>query len=442
MSKKIVAIIGKPNVGKSTLFNRIVGNKRSIVDDKPGVTRDRIYAEAEWQNHNFILIDTGGIEASSKEMIPKMMREQAEIAIETADLILFVLDGKTGLTHADEEVADILRKVEKNILLVINKIDGKKLPDNYYDFYSLGLGEPINISAANMLGLGDLLDKMINSMDFSENDDLDDEKVKISIIGKPNVGKSSLLNALTGENRAIVSPIPGTTRDSLDTDFIYNDKEYVLIDTAGIRRKNKIKFDIERFSVIRSMSSIERSDVCLLLIDAEEGVTEQDKRIAGLAFDAGKGIILIVNKWDLIEKDTKTVQEFKKKIQSELVFIDYAPILFISAKTGKRVDKIMEVVEKVYENCSFRVKTGVLNELIADAIMMKSPPSDKGKALKIYYATQVGVKPPLFTFKINDRELMHFSYSRYLENKIREGFDFSGTPIKFVLREKGENEDV
>ncbi|MEE0772968.1 MAG: ribosome biogenesis GTPase Der [Anaerovoracaceae bacterium] len=440
MSKPLVAVVGRPNVGKSTLFNKIVGRKVSIVEDTPGVTRDRIYAEAEWAGTHFALIDTGGIEPDSKDIILSQMRAQAEIAMDTADVILFMTDGREGVTASDREVASMLMKTGKKVVLAVNKIDKTVLPDDFYDFYELGLGEPIPVSAANMLNLGDLLDRIIE--EFPENAGQEEEDdIKIAMIGKPNVGKSSLINKLLGENRVIVSPIAGTTRDSIDTPFELDGEKYLLIDTAGIRRKSKVNEDIERFSVIRAVAAIERCDVCLLMIDAQEGVTEQDKKIAGIAHEAGKGIVVVVNKWDLIDKDTNTMKEFRNTIARELTFMSYAPSVFISALTGQRVDNVIAMAKYVAENRAMRVPTGQLNNLIADATMMKQPPSDKGKRLKIYYVTQVGVKPPLFSFKINSRPLMHFSYSRYLENKIREAFGFEGTSLKFVFREKGEKED-
>ncbi|MGI6731551.1 MAG: ribosome biogenesis GTPase Der [Anaerovoracaceae bacterium] len=441
MSKPIVAVVGRPNVGKSTFFNKIVGRRVSIVEDTPGVTRDRIYAEAEWRGVTFALIDTGGIEPDSDDIILSQMREQAEVAIDTADVILFMVDGRDGLTSSDREVAEMLMKTGKEVILLVNKIDTAKLPDDFYDFYELGLGEPIPISAANMLNLGDVLDMIVDKFPEGVGDE-DEDITKIAVIGKPNVGKSSLINALLGEERVIVSNIPGTTRDSIDTPFKKGDDEYILIDTAGIRRKNKVTGDIERYSVIRAIAAIERSDVCLLMIDATSGVTEQDKRIAGLAHEAGKGIVVVVNKWDLIEKETNTIKEFQKEIAQELPFMTYAPTVFISVLNKLRINKVIDMAKYVSENRAMRVSTGQLNSLIMDAIMMNQPPSDKGRPLKIYYVTQVGVKPPLFSFKINDRELMHFSYARYLENKIREGFGFEGTSIKFVFREKGEEEYV
>lgn len=441
MSKPIVAVIGRPNVGKSTLFNKIIGKRLSIVEDTPGVTRDRIYAEGEWRNIPFILIDTGGIEPDTEDLILSKMRTQAEIAMETADVILFIVDGRDGLTASDRDVADILMRTGKEVLLAVNKVDTAVLPEDFYDFYELGLGDPIPVSATNMLGLGDLLDQIVDKFPKTGLGQDEDDSTKIAVIGKPNVGKSSLVNTLLGEERVIVSDIAGTTRDAIDSPFVWQEQKYVLIDTAGIRRKSKVEEDIERYSVIRAISAIERSDVCLLMLDATEGVTEQDKKIAGIAHEAGKGIIIVVNKWDLVEKDNHTMNRYEREIRDELIFMPYAPILFISVKTGQRLAKVMEMVKYVSEVRSMRVTTGQLNNLIADAIMMKQPPSDKGKPLKIYYVSQVGVQPPLFSFKINSRELMHFSYARYLENKIREGFGFEGTSIKFVFREKGENDN-
>ncbi len=437
MSKPIVAVVGRPNVGKSTFFNKVVGRRISIVEDTPGVTRDRIYAEAEWRGRWFGLIDTGGIEPESKDVILSQMRQQAQIAMDMADAIIFMVDGKEGLTTADREVANMLLRTGKKVVLTVNKLDSPKKTDDFYDFYELGLGEPIPISAANMLNLGDVLDEVVEAFPHGESDD-DEDVTKIAVIGKPNVGKSSLINELLGEKRVIVSPIAGTTRDSIDTPFTHGENEYILIDTAGIRRKSRVNEDIERFSVIRAVAAIERCDVCLLMIDAAEGITEQDKKIAGVAHEAGKGIVVVVNKWDLVEKETNTMRDYEKNIAKELQFMSYAPVIFISVLEHQRINKVMEMAEYVAQCRSLRVPTGQLNALITDAQMMKQPPSDKGKRLKIYYVTQVGVKPPLFSFQINKRDLMHFSYSRYLENKIREGFGFEGTSIKFVFREKGE----
>lgn len=442
MSKPILAVVGRPNVGKSTFFNKVIGKRISIVEDTPGVTRDRIYGETEWRNIPFILIDTGGIEPDSEDVILSQMRDQAEIAMETADVILFLVDGKAGVTASDREVANMLMRTGKEVLLAVNKVDTATLPEDYYDFYELGLGEPIPISAANMLGLGDLLDRVVECFPKGAEGEGEDERVKIAVIGKPNVGKSSLVNALVGENRVIVSDIAGTTRDSIDTPFIWNEEEYILIDTAGIRRKSKVTGDIERYSVIRALAAIERSDVCLLMLDATEGVSEQDKKIAGIAHEAGKGIVVVVNKWDLLEKDTNTMNHFQKDIARELAFMSYAPSIFISVIKNQRLEKVMETARYVADQRNLRISTGQLNNLITDAMMMKQPPSDKGKHLKIYYVTQVAVKPPLFSFQVNSRELMHFSYSRYLENKIREGYGFVGTSVKFVFREKGDKDDA
>ena len=437
MSRPIVAVVGRPNVGKSTFFNKIVGRRVSIVEDTPGVTRDRIYAEAEWNGIKFDLIDTGGIEPDSKDIILSQMREQAQMAMDMADVILFIVDGKDGITTADEEVAGMLRRTGKKIILLVNKIDNpRKIPDNFYDFYALGLGEPIPISSVNMLNLGDVLDDIVKSFPDNKYEETDD--IKVSVIGKPNVGKSSLINALVDDNRVIVSPIAGTTRDAIDTPFEWEGSKYLLIDTAGIRRKSKVNEDIERYSVIRSIAAIERCDVCLVLIDAEEGLTEQDKKIAGEAHEAGKGIVVVVNKWDLVHKETNTMRDYRRKIESELLFMSYAPVIFISALKKERLGEVMAMVKFVAEKRALRVPTGQLNSLIADAVLMNQPPADKGKRLKVYYATQIGVKPPLFAFSINDRELMHFSYARYLENKIRAAFGFEGTSIKFLFRERGE----
>lgn len=401
------------------------------------MTRDRIYAEAEWNGIKFDLIDTGGIEPDSKDIILSQMREQAQMAMDMADVILFIVDGKDGITTADEEVAGMLRRTGKKIILLVNKIDNpRKIPDNFYDFYALGLGEPIPISSVNMLNLGDVLDDIVKSFPDNKYEETDD--IKVSVIGKPNVGKSSLINALVNDNRVIVSPIAGTTRDAIDTPFEWEENKYLLIDTAGIRRKSKVNEDIERYSVIRSIAAIERCDVCLVLIDAEEGLTEQDKKIAGEAHEAGKGIVVVVNKWDLVHKETNTMRDYRRKIESELLFMSYAPVIFISALKKERLGEVMAMVKFVAEKRALRVPTGQLNSLIADAVLMNQPPADKGKRLKVYYATQIGVKPPLFAFSINDRELMHFSYARYLENKIRAAFGFEGTSIKFLFRERGE----
>lgn len=440
MSKPIVAVVGRPNVGKSTFFNAMVGKRISIVEDTPGVTRDRIYAEAEWNGIHFGLIDTGGIEPSEKDTILSQMRSQAQIAMDMASVILFIVDGREGMTATDEEVAAILRKTGKKVILLVNKVDNPgKLPENIYDFYSLGLGTPIPISAANKLNFGDVLDDVCSGFS-QELQEEDDEKIHLAVIGKPNVGKSSLVNAVINENRVIVSDVAGTTRDSIDTPVKWHGNEYVLIDTAGIRRHSKVNENIEKYSVVRAIAAIERADVCILMIDAEDGLTEQDKKICGLAHEAGKGILIAVNKWDLIEKDTGTMGGFIKEIKSELLFASYAPIVFISVKDGLRLNDVMKTATEIANIRAVRVPTGKLNSLIADAMMMKQPPSDKGKRLKIYYAAQVGVKPPLFSFQVNARQLMHFSYSRYIENRIRDTFGFEGTSIKFVFREKREKE--
>lgn len=440
MSKPIVAVVGRPNVGKSTFFNSIVGQRISIVEDIPGVTRDRIYAEAEWNGIHFGMIDTGGIEPASKDIILSQMREQAQIAMDMADVILFIVDGKEGMTAADEEVGAMLQRTGKKVILLVNKVDNPgKPPENIYDFYLLGLGEPIPISAANKLNFGDVLDEVCKSFPQGAAED-DSDKIHLAIIGKPNVGKSSLVNSLINEERVIVSDIAGTTRDSIDTPITWNGNEYVLIDTAGIRKRSKVDENIEKYSVIRAIAAIERADVCILMIDAQEGLTEQDKKICGLAHEAGKGILVVVNKWDLIEKETNTMRDFRREIEAELLFASYAPIIFTSVKEKVRLDEVMRVATNIANIRAVRVPTGQLNSLIADAMMMKQPPSDKGKRLKIYYAAQVGVKPPLFSFQVNKRQLMHFSYSRYIENRIRDTFGFEGTSIKFVFREKREKD--
>ena len=434
--KPIVAVVGRPNVGKSTFFNKIVGRRVSIVEDTPGVTRDRIAAEAEWLGKSFLLIDTGGLEPESKDYIFSRMRAQAEVAMDTADVILFLVDGKAGLTAGDRDVAALLRRKGKQVILVANKIDTAVLPDDFYDFYELGLGEPHAISSANQLGLGDLLDAVVEKFPPDAGEDEDEDVIHIAVIGKPNVGKSSIINALLGEERVIVSEQAGTTRDSVDTPFEKDGVRYVLIDTAGIRRRSRVSDDIERYSVIRALSAIERADVAVLVIDATEGITEQDKKIAGLAHDAGKGIAIVVNKWDLVPKETNTMRDYGRAVKQELLFMAYAPVLFISAVTGERLERILDLSKEIAEMRAMRIPTGQLNSLIADAMLMNHPPSDKGRALKIYYVAQIGVKPPLFAFQVNDRELMHFSYARYLENKIREGYGFEGTSVKFVFREK------
>lgn len=440
MSKPILAVVGRPNVGKSTFFNRIIGERKAIVEDVPGVTRDRIYAETEWNGREFAIIDTGGIEASTDDPILSQMRDQAVVAMDMADLILFMVDGKEGLTTADIEVGAILRRTGKKVILVVNKIDNpSKMPDTIYDFYELGLGEPIPISSANMLNIGDLLDEIVSG--FPDKDyEADEENIKLAIIGKPNVGKSSLVNALTKENRVIVSPIAGTTRDSIDTPFGFEGNDFTLIDTAGLRRRSKVYDSIEKFSVIRAIAAIERCDICILMIDAMEGITEQDKKIAGIAHEAGKGMMIVINKWDLVEKETNTMRDYERKVRAELLFASYAPILFTSVLQGRRIYDILRKAAAIQEIRMRRITTGKLNNLIEDAVMMRQPPSDKGKRLKIYYAAQIGVAPPLFSFNINSRELMHFSYARYLENRLREAYDFEGTSVKFVYNEKkGDN---
>lgn len=441
MSKPVVAVVGRPNVGKSTLFNALAGERISIVKDTPGVTRDRIYADVNWLDYHFTMIDTGGIEPDSRDVILSQMREQAEIAIATADVIIFLTDVRQGLQDSDSKVADMLRRSGKPVVLVVNKVDSfeKFMPD-VYEFYNLGIGDPFPISAASMLGLGDMLDEVVKHFPDYAKDEEEDERPKVAIIGKPNVGKSSLINKLAQEDRVIVSDIAGTTRDAIDTDITYDGKEYVFIDTAGLRRKNKIKEEIERYSIIRAVTAVERADVCIIVIDATEGVTEQDAKIAGIAHERGKGIIIAVNKWDAIEKDDKTIYRHTEKIRQILSFMPYAEIIFISAKSGQRLNKIFELIDVVIANNSMRVATGVLNEIVTEAVAMQQPPSDKGKRLKLYYITQVSVKPPTFVIFVNDKELMHFSYTRYLENKIREAFGFRGTSLKFFIRERKEKD--
>ncbi|RKI40212.1 ribosome biogenesis GTPase Der [bacterium D16-51] len=438
MGKPIVAIVGRPNVGKSTLFNMMAGERIAIVKDTPGVTRDRIYADVSWLKYNFTIMDTGGIEPETKNQMLRNMREQAEMAIEMADVVMFVVDVKQGLVDADYKVADMLRKADKKVVLIVNKVDNfeKMMPD-VYEFYNLGIGDPHPVSSIGKLGIGDMLDEVT---DLFPNDveEEEDERPRVAIVGKPNVGKSSIINKLLGENRVIVSDVAGTTRDAIDTTVTWEDKEYVFIDTAGLRRKNKIKEEIERYSILRTVSAVERADVVVLVIDATEGVTEQDAKIAGIAHDRGRGMIIAVNKWDAVEKDNHSVKEYTNKIRNVLSFMPYAEILFISAKTGQRLPKLFDVLEAVIQNHQLRIATGVLNDILTEAVAMQQPPSDKGRRLKIYYMTQVSIKPPSFVLFVNDKRLMHFSYTRYLENKIREAFGFGGTSLKFFIRERKE----
>jgi len=439
MSKPIVAIVGRPNVGKSTLFNALAGENISIVKDTPGVTRDRIYADVTWLDRNFTLIDTGGIEPDSSDIILSQMREQAQIAIDTADVIIFLVDVRQGLQDADSKVADMLRRSRKPVILVVNKVDSfQKYMADVYEFYNLGIGDPVPVSAASRLGIGDMLDAVAEHFPEVSKEEEEDDRPKIAIVGKPNVGKSSIINKLVGENRVIVSNIAGTTRDAIDTDICWNGKDYVFIDTAGLRRKNKIKEELERYSIIRTVTAVERADVVVVVIDATEGVTEQDAKIAGIAHERGKGIIVAVNKWDAIEKNDKTIYEFTRKVKEILSFMPYAELLFISAETGQRLPKLFETIDMIIENQTLRIQTGVLNEIVTEATAMQQPPSDRGRRLKIFYVTQVSVKPPTFVIFVNDKELMHFSYTRYLENKIREAFGFKGTSLKFIIRERKE----
>lgn len=436
MARPIVAIVGRPNVGKSTLFNKIAGKRISIVEDHPGVTRDRIYTEAEWQGNNFTLIDTGGIEPYSENQILKQMKQQAEVAIETAEVIVFLVDGQEGITASDQEVANMLRRTKKNIILAVNKIDAPKYKDNIYEFYNLGLGEPMGISAGQATGLGDLLDEIVKHFPAEGEETYDEYTIKVAVVGKPNAGKSSLVNKILGEERVIVSDVPGTTRDAIDTPFTVGDSKYVFIDTAGMRKKGKVFEAIERYSVVRSLTAIERADVCLLLIDAKEGVSEQDSKIAGYVHDQGKAVVIVVNKWDIIEKDEKTIERYKADIKRELSFMDYAPMVFISALTGQRVNKVLELINHVSNQHSLRISTGMVNDIISEAVLTNQPAISGGRRLKIYYATQVSVKPPTFALFVNEPALMHFSYKRYLENQIRKAFSFEGTPIRFLLRQR------
>ena len=441
MSKPVVAIVGRPNVGKSTLFNALAGETISIIKDTPGVTRDRIYADVTWLDHAFTLIDTGGIEPDSSDIILSQMREQAQIAIDTADVIIFLVDVRQGLQDADSKVADMLRRSHKPVILVVNKVDSfQKFMADVYEFYNLGIGDPVPVSASSRLGIGDMLDEVVKHFPEKAEAQDEDDRPKVAVVGKPNVGKSSIVNKLSGNNRVIVSDIAGTTRDAIDTDIRWNGKEYIFIDTAGLRRKNKIKEELERYSIIRTVTAVERADVVVVVIDAKEGVTEQDAKIAGIAHERGKGIIIAVNKWDAIEKNDKTIYEFTRKVRETLSFMPYAEILFISAVSGQRLPKLFETIDMVIENQTLRVQTGVLNEIVTEAVAMQQPPSDKGKRLKIFYVTQVAVKPPTFVIFVNDKELMHFSYVRYLENKIRESFGFKGTSLKFIIRERKESD--
>lgn len=441
MSKPIVAIVGRPNVGKSTLFNALAGEKISIVKDTPGVTRDRIYAEVSWLDKDFTLIDTGGIEPDSSDVILAQMREQAQIAIDTADVIIFITDVRQGLIDSDSKVADMLRRSQKPVVLVVNKVDNFQefMPD-VYEFYNLGIGDPVPVSAASRLGIGDMLDKVTAYFPESAGEEEEDDRPRVAIVGKPNVGKSSIINKLLGENRVIVSEVAGTTRDAVDTEIIHNGKEYIFIDTAGLRRKSKIKEELERYSIIRTVTAVERADVVLMVIDATEGVTEQDAKIAGIAHERGKGVVIVVNKWDAIEKHDKTMREYEHQVRLVLSYMSYAEIMYVSAVSGQRLPKLFDMIDTVIENQTLRIATGVLNEIIMEAVAMQQPPSDKGKRLKIYYSTQVSVKPPSFVIFVNDKELMHFSYLRYLENKIREAFGFRGTSLKFFVRERKEKD--
>ena len=441
MSKPVVAIVGRPNVGKSTLFNVLAGEKIAIVKDTPGVTRDRIYADVSWLDKDFTLIDTGGIEPDSSDIILSQMREQAQIAIDTADVIMFITDVRQGLVDSDSKVADMLRRSGKPVVLVVNKVDSfDKFMGDVYEFYNLGIGDPHPISAASRLGLGDMLEEVVSYFPEHKGEEEEDDRPRVAIVGKPNVGKSSIINKLTGEHRVIVSDIAGTTRDAIDTDIVHNGKEYVFIDTAGLRRKNKIKEELERYSIIRTVTAVERADVVLVVIDAAEGITEQDAKVAGIAHERGKGVVIVVNKWDAIEKNDKTMKEFENEVRRVLSFMPYAEIMYVSAVTGQRLPKLFDVIDMVIENQTLRIATGVLNEIMMEAVAMQQPPSDKGKRLKLYYITQVSVKPPTFVIFVNDKELMHFSYTRYLENKIREAFGFKGTSLRFIIRERKEKD--
>ena len=442
MAKPLVAVVGRPNVGKSTFFNKIAGRRISIVEDTPGVTRDRIYADCEWLNHKFTLIDTGGIEPRTDDILLRQMRAQAQIAIDTCDVILFFTDGRTGLTANDEDVATLLRRSGKPVILVVNKVDHASMNDTIYDFYALGLGEPYPISSTNMLGLGDLLDAMVSHFPQDANAQEEEEHtIQIAVVGRPNVGKSSLVNRILGQERSMVSDIAGTTRDAIDTAFVREGQRYNIIDTAGIRRKRAIeKESIERYSIVRALAAVRRCDVALIVINAEDGVTEQDTKVAGYVHEEGKAAVIVVNKWDAIEKDTNTMEAFRKQVIEDLKFMDYAPVVFISALTGQRVSKVLETVKSVYEQTSRRITTGLLNDVLADATASLQPPFINGRRLKIYYATQQSVCPPTFVFFVNDETLMHFAYQRYIENQFRKSFGFEGTPIRFILRQKNQKE--
>ncbi len=440
MAKPIVAIVGRPNVGKSTLFNRIAGERISIVEDTPGVTRDRIYAEAEWLDYKFTMIDTGGLEPSSEDIILKQMYEQAQIAIDLADVIVFVTDVKTGVTDADFQVANLLRRASKPVVLAVNKMDDlRKYSMDVYEFYELGLGEPFGVSAGQALGLGDLLDEVVSHFD-RKGDEEEEECIKVAVAGKPNAGKSSLINKILGEDRLIVSNVAGTTRDAIDTPYEKDGKKYVFIDTAGMRRKSKIKENIEKYSIIRAVAAVERCDVCIILIDANEGVTDQDTKIAGIAHEAGKGCIIAVNKWDTVEKDGKTMNKFNRDIDLELKYMQYAPKIYISALTGQRVGKLFDLINAVHDSNCRRIQTGILNDVLTEAVAMNQPPAEKGRQLKIYYITQVSVKPPTFVIFVNNAELLHFSYKRYIENQLREAFGFVGTPVHFIIRNRNDKD--
>ncbi|WP_106767994.1 ribosome biogenesis GTPase Der [Paenibacillus faecalis] len=438
MARPVVAIVGRPNVGKSTIFNRLIGDRLAIVEDKPGITRDRIYGIAEWNGKPFSVIDTGGIEIDGDDMIVRSIRMQAELAIEEADVIVFMCDAKTGVTHSDEEVAQILFRSGKPVVLAINKVDNMKRAEDIYEFYSLGFGDPVGISGSHGTGIGDLLDVVVEKLPDLTDDEYDEDVIKVALIGRPNVGKSSLVNAILGEERVIVSDIAGTTRDAIDTPFEKDGQRYVLIDTAGMRKRGKVYETTEKYSVMRAMRAIERADVVLVLINGEEGIIEQDKHIAGYAYEAGKASIFVVNKWDLVEKDAKTMQQFENKIRDHFLFMTYAPIVFLSAKTKQRLQKLLPVVQHVAEQHNRRVQTHLLNDVISDAVAINPPPTDKGRRLRINYATQVAVKPPTMVIFVNDPEMMHFSYERYLENKIRAAFDFEGTPIRIYTRRKSD----